>query len=107
MYWKENMNERDFRSSEFLMKKIADNLPRVGANFQLMYPNGSRGIPKPHCDDIIKKLCPLMKENRREFWYSLKTNDEIEYSDDDMCSNDAKKLKVKGSKKRVPKNKRH
>ena len=93
------MNERDFRASEFLMKKIADNLPRVGANFKLMYPNGSRGIPKPHCDDIIKK--------QREFWYSLKSNDEIEYSDDDMCSNDDKKLKVKGSKKRVPKNKRH
>ena len=50
----------------------------MGDNLPLMYPNGSRGVPKARADDIIAKLCPLMKGVRREFWYDLKTNNDID-----------------------------
>ena len=37
-----------------------------------------RDIPNAIKSDILKKLCPLMKENRKVFWRSKPTNDNSE-----------------------------
>lgn len=39
------------------------------------FRNDSRGIPQNKKDTIIKNLCPLMPENRKQFWIDLPVND--------------------------------
>lgn len=47
---------------------------------QLILPQSRlrcRGITKSKKDDILKKLCPLMPQNRRHFWELLPISDEV------------------------------
>ena len=75
IFWKESMGAGKSKSSEFLLKKISDKI-LSGLLFPAMYPNGFRGVPVNRKDDILTKLCPLMPENRRQFWKNLKTNND-------------------------------
>lgn len=57
--------ELNFLSAKYLKAKS-------GPNSRLL----SRGITKSKKDDILKKLCPLMPENRKHFWEELPISDE-------------------------------
>ena len=67
MLWKESFDEKTYKFSEFLVKKLSDKI-LTGIKFPLLYPGGCHGIPESRKDEIIKKLCPLMPANRRLFW---------------------------------------
>ena len=70
MFWKESHKSESFRSSKFLQKKYARN---VGKDFNCdMSP---RGVKPDKKENIIKVLCPHMKERSRSFWYNLEVND--------------------------------
>ena len=60
IFWKENFEEIDFKSVEFLQKKIAINVINGNLNYPFMYPDGDRGIPATRQEEIKKKWCPLI-----------------------------------------------
>ena len=68
MYWKENMDVTDFKSGYFLSTKFVQAMMKRNPFLQRTSPKGFALEKK---NELIKKLCPLMKENRRSFWESL------------------------------------
>ena len=74
IFWKENFEQSEFKSAEFLQKKIAVNAFTGNLNFPLMYPDGHRGIPATRQEEIKKKLCPLMPIGKRTFWSKIAVN---------------------------------
>jgi hypothetical protein len=71
MYFKTNMDNAEYMSCSFLKRKCALN----AANGKLPQSRQRpRGVPAEKLEDIIKKLCPLMPENRRAFWQSYPIN---------------------------------
>ena len=60
------------------MKRIADKLSGRVQQLQMMYPIGPCGVIVSQRDDIVKKLCPLMPANQKQFWEALKTNDQVD-----------------------------
>ena len=70
MFWKESHELESFRSSKFLQKKYERN---IGKDFNsVMSP---RGVKPDKKENIIKVLCPHMKERSRSFWHNVKVND--------------------------------
>ena len=73
LYYKQNHDEAEFKSLDFLRK-----------NFSLEKPpalrDGCRGITEDRKAAIIAKLCPMMPQNRRRFWndISIGVNDNAE-----------------------------
>lgn len=58
--------ELNFLTAKYLKKPTE---PNVRSQF--------RGVTKSRKSDIIKKLCPLMPENRRQFWEELPVSNEV------------------------------
>ena len=76
MFWKSRIDDVEFKSGEFLQKKI---IAAIASGKQHSFPSRevNKGMSQKRKDGIIKNLCPLMKENRKIFWQSLKvSNDE-------------------------------
>lgn len=70
LHQRNNFNEPLQKELNFLFAKHTKNplqLPEAREN--------ARGVPKEKKDDIIKKLCPLMPENRRKFWLELEVDE--------------------------------
>lgn len=68
LYFKKDHDASDFCEFDFLKVKAAiSKLPDP-------LRNSARGIPQSKKDGLLTKLCPLMPENRRQFWSSLATN---------------------------------
>ena len=56
--------EAQYHSLDFLKSKVdVSEIPPACTS--------PRGVPPPKREDIVKKLCPLMPTNRREFWIEL------------------------------------
>ena len=90
LFWKENFSD-EFKSAEFLQKKIAENLTKDDdKEFPPLYPYGSPGINISRKKDIIDKLLPLMPSNRRKFWEEIKSFGEDE---NEIEKRQAKKVK--------------
>ena len=96
LYWKENF-EADFKSAEFLQKKIANNLlnGKDTTAFMPLYPSGAPGIAMSRKQDIVDKLLPIIPLNRREFWLNMK-----------CCASDDEDDRDEGRKQSTKKNKR-
>ena len=70
MFWEESHKPQSFKSSKFLWKKYER---YIWKDFnRVMSPRGE----KPHNrENIIKVLCPHMKERSISFWHNLEVND--------------------------------
>ena len=66
----ENHNEKEFKEAEFLQRKYQKNFGLFN------HKNEPRGVATPKRNDIIKNLCPHMKEDRRVFWRNMFVNDQ-------------------------------
>lgn len=82
MFWKESHEESEFKSAEFLKKKISSKILKGQFPRTLQEP---RGITSSKKNGIVVKLAPLMPPNRREFWCSLYVNDESNDLIDNFC----------------------
>ena len=71
MFWKSRIEAVEFKLGEFLLKKI---IAVIASGKQRSFPSKevNKGMIQKRKDGIIKNLCPLMKENRKIFWQSLK-----------------------------------
>ena len=69
MFWKGSHIEEEFKEAEFLQRKLQNNFGKFNQKSE------PRVVATSKRDEIISKLCPHMKENRREFWYNLFVND--------------------------------
>ena len=70
MLWKESHKSESFKSSTFLQENYERN---IGKEFnRVMSP---RGVKPDKKENIIKVLCPHMKERSRPFWHNLEVND--------------------------------
>ena len=69
MFWKESHESESFRSSKFLQKKYERN---IGKDFNRVM--SSQGVKPDKKENIMKVLCPHMKERSRSFWHNLKVN---------------------------------
>ena len=65
MYWKENMDVTDFKSGYFLQNKFVQAMMKRNSFLQRTSDNGFHSKKN---NELVKKLCPLMKENRISFW---------------------------------------
>ena len=72
MFWKTSFADLEFKSSEFLQKKMSAKCLKGLFELNPLYPTGAPGIESSRKNDIITKLIPLMPENRRSFWQNLK-----------------------------------
>ena len=72
----------------FLLNRVKNGFPRVDIQ------RNCRGIPQAKKDDVIKKLVPLMPENRRKFWLDLVTDNVLDLIDhyDDGIEDDSDNL---------------
>ena len=70
MFWKESHKSESFKSSNFLQKKYERN---IGKDFNRVMP--PRGVKSDKKENMMKVLCPLMKERSRSFWHNLEVND--------------------------------
>lgn len=70
------MTEEDFSDFGFLKVNFSLDIPEK-------LRSDARGVPPDKKSDIISNLCPLMPENRREFWLQLPTTDGV----DDLVNN--------------------
>ena len=68
IFWKEEYQQENFKSAEFLQKKYQ----RKNINFNRR--SETRGVCTEKRDSIITKLCPHMRENRRQFWETSYVN---------------------------------
>ena len=73
MFWKEEYQQENFKRAQFLQNKYQKE------NIEFASRVKPRGVRTDKKHNIIEKLCPHMKENRREFWEKL---DEDENSPD-------------------------
>lgn len=69
VWLKKSHIQEAFEEFDFMKKKSMKPM-----NPSLLRPQ-ARGIPRGKKEDIITKLCPLMPENRREFWNELLTSE--------------------------------
>ena len=70
MFWNESHRSESFKSPTFLQKKYERN---IGKDFnRVMSPLGVKPDKK---ENIIKVLCPHMKERSWSFWHNVKVND--------------------------------
>ena len=70
MFWKESHKSEKFKSSTFFQKRCERN---IGKDFnRVMSP---RGVKPDKKENIIKVLCPHMKERSKSFWHNLEVND--------------------------------
>ena len=85
MFWKEDFEEEKFRSAEFLQKKfIMLFKEEKWPIFNMKYQTRSQGISRSKKQSIIDKLCPLMPEKSKRFWYNIEVNhDESDDSEDE------------------------
>jgi hypothetical protein len=67
--WKSSLGESNWKSGEFLKKKISDKIK----NTKPKYKSVDRGIPLEKKNGILKELCPLMTGSSRVFWETLST----------------------------------
>ena len=65
IHFKLTHDDVGFREFDFLKKSYV-----LEAKPPLLHMSG-RGIPEDKKTDIIEKLCPLMPQNRRQFWLDL------------------------------------
>ncbi|XP_074039958.1 uncharacterized protein [Leptinotarsa decemlineata] len=76
LFYKNNIDDEKFKEYNFLK-----------VNFKLEIPNklrdNSRGVSTRKKQGIISQLCPLMPENRRQFWLSLREADVEDLIDND------------------------
>ena len=83
LFWKKKFLD-DFKSAEFLQKKILSNLLKGNMiEFPPLYPCGAPVITYSRKRGIIDNLLKIMPLNRRKFWTDLKTsnkNDEVSES---------------------------
>ena len=70
MFWKESHKSESFKSSKFLQKKYERN---IGKYFNRVMP--PRGVKPDKKENMIKVLCPHMKERSGSFWHNLEVND--------------------------------
>ena len=70
MFWKESHKSESFKSPNFLQKKYERN---IGKDFNRVMP--PRGVKSDKKENMMKVLCPLMKERSRSFWHNLEVND--------------------------------
>ena len=80
LFWKESFGA-NFKSAEFLQKKLSRMIIHGTHIFPELYPKGERGVPLSRRDDIFKKLVALMPANRRLFWQHIDVNND-ESNDD-------------------------
>ena len=66
---KESHKLESFKSSKFLQKKYERN---IGKDFNRVM--SSQGVKPDKKENIMKVLCPHMKERSRSFWHNLKVN---------------------------------
>ena len=71
MFWKGNHSDFEFESALFLQKKYEKN---IGKNLFTQCKE-NRGVKTSKKENIIKVLCPHMKERSRQFWYDLHINE--------------------------------
>ena len=74
IFWKTSFDDPEYRSGEFLKKKVAASLLR---GVPTPAQGGPRGISVSKKQDIIDKLCPLMPSNRSSFWHNLHTDENV------------------------------
>lgn len=67
MFYKENIDDDEFKESAFLTKKIQKEIPERGKN-------EVRGINAEKLDKIKKDLLPHMPARKRLFWNDLSIN---------------------------------
>ena len=81
IFWKDNMDSKEFSKGEFLRKKILQRLQQ-GNRFDSKI---SWAVAQLKKEDILKKLCPLMPSRHEEFWANLAINNQS----NDLISNQA------------------
>lgn len=64
LFYKKSHDEKDFKSLRFLKMKINLSIPNNKRD-------SMRGVQTKKKEDIIKKLCPLMPSENRQFWENL------------------------------------
>ena len=69
IYWKNNHRDNNFKSSRFLQKKYEKSIEK---EFSRNIEN--RGVKSSKKENIIKVLCPHMKERSSPFWNALHVN---------------------------------
>ena len=70
IYWKNDHRDNNFKSSRFLQKKYEKSIEK-----EFSRNTENRGVKPSKNENIIKVLCPHMKERSRPFWNALHVND--------------------------------
>ena len=70
IYWKNNHHDNNFKSSRFLQKKYEKSIEK-----EFSRNTENRGVKQSKKENLIKVLCPHMKERIRPFWNALHVND--------------------------------
>ena len=70
IYWKNDHRDNNFKSSRFLQKKYEKSIEK-----EFSRNTENRGVKPSKKENIIKVLCPHMKERSRPFWNALHVND--------------------------------
>lgn len=72
LFYKKEHKAAEFQEFDFMKARA-----KLG-KFPPPLRSSARGIPGDKKLDIVNKLCPLMPENRRQFWFALDSEDVVD-----------------------------
>ena len=74
LLYKTDLNQTEYRSCNFLKKKLQASVIKKRRPVARAKP---RGVPTKKVTYIVAKLCNMMPENRRDFWFNYPTDDKV------------------------------